>query len=143
MSWLADPARHPKPATPAYQDQAHFSFSLALLIIGLPFPTLLKTIHQTFCIPPNANRRSRGQSSTGIGSDRRIDRVQTISSEERLTTTVTKITSFTAQLLIRNDLLIALHLAQDLIRDCSVLGMMLRDSTTCTNIPKDVTLEIN
>jgi len=38
---------------------------------------------------------------------------------------------------VRNDLLIALHLAQDLIRDCSVLGMMLRDKATGTNIHKD------
>ena len=37
---------------------------------------------------------------------------------------------------VRNDLLIALHLAQDLIRDCSVLGMMLRDKATGTNIHK-------
>jgi len=37
---------------------------------------------------------------------------------------------------VRNDLLIALHLAQDLIRDCSVLGMMLRDRATGTNIHK-------
>jgi predicted nucleotidyltransferase len=34
---------------------------------------------------------------------------------------------------VRNDLLIALHLAQDLVRDCSVLGMMLRNRTTGTN----------
>ena len=38
---------------------------------------------------------------------------------------------------VRNDLLIALHLSQDLIRDCSVLGMMLRDRATRTNIHKD------
>jgi hypothetical protein len=38
---------------------------------------------------------------------------------------------------VRNDLLIALHLAQDLVRDCSVLGMMLRDRATGTNIHKD------
>jgi hypothetical protein len=37
---------------------------------------------------------------------------------------------------VRNDLLIALHLALDLIRDCSVLGMMLRDRATGTNIHK-------
>jgi predicted nucleotidyltransferase len=37
---------------------------------------------------------------------------------------------------VRNDLLIALHLAQDLVRDCCVLGMMLRDRTTGTNIHK-------
>ena len=37
---------------------------------------------------------------------------------------------------VRNDLLIALHLAQDLICDCSVLGMMLRDRATGTNIHK-------
>ena len=37
---------------------------------------------------------------------------------------------------VRNDLLIALHLAQDLIRDCCVLGMMLRDRETGTNIHK-------
>jgi len=37
---------------------------------------------------------------------------------------------------VRSDLLIALHLAQDLIRDCSVLGMMLRDRATGTNIHK-------
>ena len=37
---------------------------------------------------------------------------------------------------VRNDLLIALHLAQDLIRDCSVLGMLLRDRATGTNIHK-------
>jgi hypothetical protein len=30
---------------------------------------------------------------------------------------------------VRNDLLVALHLSQDLIRDCCVLGMMLRGST--------------
>jgi predicted nucleotidyltransferase len=36
----------------------------------------------------------------------------------------------------RNDLLIALHLAQDLLRDCCVLGMMLRDRATGTNIHK-------
>jgi predicted nucleotidyltransferase len=35
---------------------------------------------------------------------------------------------------IRQDLLIALHLAQDLVRDCCVLAMMLRDRTTGTNI---------
>ena len=37
---------------------------------------------------------------------------------------------------VRNDLLIALHLALDLIRDCSVLGMMLRDRATGTNVHK-------
>lgn len=37
---------------------------------------------------------------------------------------------------VRGDLLIALHLAQDLIRDCSVLGMILRDRATGTNIHK-------
>jgi predicted nucleotidyltransferase len=37
---------------------------------------------------------------------------------------------------VRGDLLIALHLAQDLIRDCCVLGMMLRDRKTETNIHK-------
>lgn len=35
---------------------------------------------------------------------------------------------------VRNDLLIALHLSQDLIRDCCVLGMMLRDRAAGTNI---------
>jgi Streptomycin adenylyltransferase len=35
---------------------------------------------------------------------------------------------------VRNDLLIALHLTQDLIRDCCVLEMMLRDRETGTNI---------
>jgi hypothetical protein len=38
---------------------------------------------------------------------------------------------------VRNDLLIALHLAQDLVRDCCVLAMMLRDRATGTNIHKD------
>jgi predicted nucleotidyltransferase len=37
---------------------------------------------------------------------------------------------------VRNDLLIALHLAQDLIRDCCVLGMLLRDQAAGTNIHK-------
>jgi hypothetical protein len=37
---------------------------------------------------------------------------------------------------VRNDLLIALHLAQDVIRDCCVLAMMLRDRATGTNIHK-------
>jgi predicted nucleotidyltransferase len=37
---------------------------------------------------------------------------------------------------VRNDLLIALHLAQDLVRDCCVLEMMLRDRATGTNIHK-------
>jgi hypothetical protein len=37
---------------------------------------------------------------------------------------------------VRNDLLIALHLTQDLVRDCSVLGMLLRDRATGTNIHK-------
>ena len=37
---------------------------------------------------------------------------------------------------VRNDLLIALHLAQDLICDCCVLEMMLRDRATGTNIHK-------
>lgn len=37
---------------------------------------------------------------------------------------------------VRGDLLIALHLAQDLVRDCSVLGMVLRDRATGTNIHK-------
>jgi len=37
---------------------------------------------------------------------------------------------------VRNDLLIALHLTQDLVRDCSVLAMMLRDRATGTNIHK-------
>jgi len=36
--------------------------------------------------------------------------------------------------IVRGDLLIALHLAQDLIRDCCVLEMMLRDRSTGTNI---------
>lgn len=35
---------------------------------------------------------------------------------------------------LRNDRLIALHLTLDLVRDCCVLGMMLRDRTTGTNI---------
>lgn len=38
---------------------------------------------------------------------------------------------------VRHDLLIALHLAQDLIRDCCVLAMMLRDRATGTNIHKE------
>ena len=37
---------------------------------------------------------------------------------------------------VRNDLLIALHLTLDLIRDCCVLEMMLRDRETGTNIHK-------
>lgn len=37
---------------------------------------------------------------------------------------------------VRNDLLIALHLALDLIRDCCVLEMMLQDRETGTNIHK-------
>lgn len=37
---------------------------------------------------------------------------------------------------VRNDLLIALHLAHTLFCDCSVLGMMLRDRATGTNIHK-------
>ena len=37
---------------------------------------------------------------------------------------------------VRHDLLIALHLAQDLIRDCCVLGMLLRDRAMGTNIHK-------
>jgi predicted nucleotidyltransferase len=37
---------------------------------------------------------------------------------------------------VRQDLLIALHLAQDLVRDCCVLAMMLRDRATGTNIHK-------
>ena len=37
---------------------------------------------------------------------------------------------------VRQDILIALHLAQDLIRDCCVLAMMLRDRTKGTNIHK-------
>jgi hypothetical protein len=37
---------------------------------------------------------------------------------------------------VRGDLLIALHLTQDLIRDCCVLGMMLRDRGTGTTIHK-------
>jgi hypothetical protein len=37
---------------------------------------------------------------------------------------------------VRGDLLIALHLTQDLLRDCCVLGMMLRDRETGTNIHK-------
>lgn len=37
---------------------------------------------------------------------------------------------------VRRDLLIALHLAQDLIRDCCVLGMLLRDRAAGTNIHK-------
>ena len=38
---------------------------------------------------------------------------------------------------VRDDLLIALHLTQDLIRDCCVLGMMLRDRETGTNVHKE------
>ncbi len=38
---------------------------------------------------------------------------------------------------VRNDLLIALHLSLDLVRDCSVLGMILRDRTEGSNIHKD------
>lgn len=37
---------------------------------------------------------------------------------------------------VRNDLLIALHLAQDLVRDCCMLEMVLRDRATGTNIHK-------
>jgi len=37
---------------------------------------------------------------------------------------------------VRNDLLIALHLSQDLIRDCCVLDMLLRDRATGANIHK-------
>jgi hypothetical protein len=35
---------------------------------------------------------------------------------------------------LRDDRLIATHLALDLVRDCCVLGMILRDRTTGTNI---------
>lgn len=38
--------------------------------------------------------------------------------------------------IIRQDLLIALHLSQDLVRDCCVLAMMLRDRESGTNIHK-------
>ncbi len=38
---------------------------------------------------------------------------------------------------VRNDLLIALHLSLDLVRDCSVLGMILRDKAEGSNIHKD------
>lgn len=38
---------------------------------------------------------------------------------------------------VRNDSLIALHLALDLIRDCSELGMLLRDRTEGSNFHKD------
>ena len=38
---------------------------------------------------------------------------------------------------IRNDRLIALHLALDLVRDCCVVGMMLRDRTEGTNIHRE------
>lgn len=37
------------------------------------------------------------------------------------------------QKVVRHDLLIALHLALDLVRDCCVLGMMLRDRSTGTS----------
>lgn len=37
----------------------------------------------------------------------------------------------------RNDLLIALHLAVDMVRDCCVLGMMLRDRAEGTNYHRD------
>lgn len=37
---------------------------------------------------------------------------------------------------VRGDLLIAVHLTQDLLRDCCVLGMMSRDRATGTNIHK-------
>lgn len=37
---------------------------------------------------------------------------------------------------VRNDLLIALHLAQDVVRDCCVLAMMLRDRAAGTHIHK-------
>lgn len=38
---------------------------------------------------------------------------------------------------IRNDRLIALHLALDLVRDCCVMGMMLRDRAEGTNIHRE------
>lgn len=38
---------------------------------------------------------------------------------------------------VRNDMLIALHLALDLVRDCCVLGMMLRDRREGTNIHRE------
>jgi predicted nucleotidyltransferase len=38
---------------------------------------------------------------------------------------------------VRNDQLIALHLTLDLIRDCCVLGMMLRDRAEGTNVHRD------
>jgi hypothetical protein len=38
---------------------------------------------------------------------------------------------------VRSDLLIGLHLALDLIRDCCVLGMLLRDRAMGTTIHKD------
>jgi hypothetical protein len=38
---------------------------------------------------------------------------------------------------IRNDLLIALHLALDLVRDCCVVGMMIRDRGEGTNIYRE------
>lgn len=37
---------------------------------------------------------------------------------------------------LRDDRLIAAHLALDLVRDCCVLGMILRDRATGTNIPR-------
>lgn len=39
--------------------------------------------------------------------------------------------------IVRNDLLVALHLALDLVRDCCVLKMMLRDRAEGTNIHRE------
>ncbi len=83
---------------------------------------------------------SRSEVVTLVANTRNLQRKLSPVPEEQFLEMVRKFRFKSMQAVykvVRNDLLIALHLSLDLIRDCSMLGMMLRDRKTGTNIHKE------
>jgi hypothetical protein len=69
---------------------------------------------------------SRETQKDGVPSDIGVDRIRKISNDFRFKGMMA------AQKAARNDLLVALHLCLDMLRDCAVLALMLRDAATGT-----------
>jgi GNAT superfamily N-acetyltransferase/predicted nucleotidyltransferase len=103
----------------------------------------LANIDEWSSVPFSAGARilfSRSQVVDGVSQSGNLQRQLPPVTEDQFLEMVRKF-RFKSMLavykVVRNDLLIALHLSLDLIRDCSVLGMILRDRRTGTNLHKE------
>jgi predicted nucleotidyltransferase len=103
----------------------------------------LANIDEWSSVPFAADARtlfSRSQVVTEVFRSGNLQRKMPLITEDQFLETVRKFrfkSMLAVHKIVRNDLLIALHLSLDLIRDCSVLGMLLRDRKTGTNIYKE------